>query len=646
MYILVNLHLSQRKMVVSHAEVIRDRSRQTFVRELNKVSGGEKVLVVEKSLIPILDMTFKFSELENLVKVSRIIEWSLETVSQLNSSDNTVYVFLIRSMSLDTLPLLTSLGQKPLYRSCVFFVPSRSILGINRLEAVVGEPSSITINELPDFDAVMLETDLISLQLGVEGGPPDLIAKFLKRLEMEFGIGVGHDEIPVAKRKFRKINAIGPKSKLVCDLFLNLNRDGKDQGGVKNFTSESDDMVGISRVGGLRTIAGCLRQTENEEVDNLISDTSGVVGIDSVVLIDRETDLWSVLCSQFTYEALIDEKFGIENCRVKLAEPMTLTSACDPLFAEVRDVPVSQIGQVLSQKANYISECYKEKDRLKSISEIKDFMEKFKVIQAEHASLSSHVALATQCSDWARDPQHTYTLKVEDQIMSMSKPVGKIFWKLEKLIRRDTGLNEILRLLCLTSLVFGGKAMTSGGVDKVLKSIVNRFGPHVIKALVRLEKAGFLAYHNPGAASAGVVSELMGGASKSKWPKIREEFRLIVEGNNENMDPGNALAEAYSGYVPLSVRLVQLLNVSWKTCADKLGLLRGPAIEIVQECPIATTGGVAQGNTIYVAVVFVGGVTYGEVAALRKLSQLEGGKRKFVVITTTITNYSRVFDII
>jgi hypothetical protein len=45
-------------------------------------------------------------------------------------------------------------------------------------------------------------------------------------------------------------------------------------------------------------------------------------------------------------------------------------------------------------------------------------------------------------------------------------------------------------------------------------------------------------------------------------------------------------------------------------------------------------------------VIFIGGVTYGEVAALRKLSQLEGGKRRFIVFTTEIVNYARLFDII
>ena len=658
-------------MGVSHADVLRERARHNFITELNKIGSQEKILIVEKSLIPILDMNFRFSELENLVKVSRIIEWSNNTCDQLKSSPDSVYVFLIRSLSMDTLPLITSLGQNPPQSQCyLFFVPSISVVGMNRLHALLDAKSnSIKINQLEYFDLVMMEKDLVSLQMNeifprceCANDPSNLglIAKFLKRLELEFGLGVGHPEISKKMRKFRKINAIGPNSKIVCDLFLKLGAEVPQKPDVDTtgFSGdETETMAGLSRVGGLKTIAGCLgdkskgKEAAVDEDDPTNPSVNPNECIDSVVLIDRRTDLWSLLCSQFTYESLIDEKFGIENCRVKAnknGDPMTLTSGSDPLFAEVRDVPVSQIGQLLSQKANYISECYKEKDSLKSISEIKDFMEKFKVIQAEHASLSSHVSLATECSDWARSPEHTYMLKVEDQIMSMSKPVSKIFWKIEKLIRRNVELYKVLRLLCLTSLVYGGKAITSGGVDKLLKSLVSRFGPTVIKTLVRLEQAGLISYHNPGAASAGVVSEIMGGvgASKSKWPKIREEFRLIVEANNENIDPGNALAEAYSGYVPLSVRLIQLLNASWKTCADKLALLRGPAIEIVQECPIATAGGTATGHSVYVAVIFIGGVTYGEVAALRKLSQLEGGKRKFVVITTNVVSYSRVFDII
>ena len=186
--------------------------------------------------------------------------------------------------------------------------------------------------------------------------------------------------------------------------------------------------------------------------------------------------------------------------------------------------------------------------------------------------------------------------------------------------------------------MYGPKALTNAGVDKILKSLVHCFGLPALRLIPFLEQAGLLTFHTP-AETAGVMAELM--SSGTKWPKIREEFKLILDANS--LDPEGVLADAHSGYVPLSVRLVQLLNNSWKNCAASLNLLRGPALEIAQECPVAI-GGPSTGSTSYVAVVFLGGVTRGEIAALRRLSQLEGGRRKFLIITTEVTNYAKLFD--
>jgi len=619
---------------VPHANHLRERARRNFSAEISRIGAQfRKVLIVEKSLISILDMTFKFSELEDM-GIARIVEWSSSTDSitaglgsDLGEGANTALVFLMRSMSMETLPLLTRLGssRKPDEKSQpnfhILFVPYVSCLARNRLTAAFATNGATIppIRSLPDFDSVMIEDDVISLHIGddflarteCQNEPTNLVlvAKFLKKLETEFGVGVGHSEVEKRERKFRKINAIGPNSKQICDQFLAADMVIGEEISPRPAGGE-DGMPGISRVGGLTTIGSVLRKSpaahlqwgvedsmDREDVvdeSSLLSEGDEIppqACIDSVVLIDRRSDVWSLLCSQFTYESLIDEKFGIENNRVKFSSSgstttpevtMNLSRSSDPMFDEIRDVSVSQIGQLLSRKANYISECYKEKDALKSISEIKDFMEKFKVIQSQHSSLTNHVSLATECSEFARHPDYTYILKIEDQIMSMSKPVSKILWKIEKLIRKG-GLvvtpSRILRLVCLASIIFEGKAIVSAGVEKVLRSIVSKFGVDMIRIIVRLEQAGLLRYNNP--VNSGVVTELIGGASK--WPKIREEFKVIIDGG-DGSDPSSAIAEPYSGFVPISVRLVQLLNSSWKTCAEKLNLLRGPAIEFLGAC--------------------------------------------------------------
>ena len=658
----------------NHAEYIRSTARDEILTLLDKIEKPNKVLIIEKPLISILDLSFKFSELE-AAGVVRIVEWS-EEWAEMDETGQVSFIYIIRSLSKQTLPFFTQLADicKKKLRSTsryIWFTPFVSGLGLERLRGLGVSPETefASISALHAFGCAVLEDDTISLQLGEDvfsdfhcRGDPSLlvhVAHFLRELQLNFGAGVGHDEIARKERRIRKINSIGTSGKFVADLFLKLTSgDSPSPEGriIDESTAVGDDendvMAGISRIGGINTVAGLLldgnvcNEKHSEENSSPLGkriqkpQISSTETIDSIVLIDRRSDLYSLLCSQFTYEGLIDETYGISNNKVKFTpeenqkQPvvMQLSKQTDPLYGNIRDVSVSSIGQILSKKANFISECYKEKDSLKSISEIKEFMEKFKVIQAEHASLSNHVSLATCVSSLTRDSNYTWMLKLEDQIMSMSKPASKIMTKIESMVRRSSvsifNLERILRLVCLSSLIFGPKTLTNSGIDKVIRSIVHRFGFGVIRVVHHLEQCGLIKYYNPAEAT-GVMSELMSGSSK--WPKIREEFKLIS-------DSGEELAEAYSGYIPLSVRLIQLLNTSWKVNADKLNLLRGPALEIAQECPIATGG---SGNSTYVAVVFLGGVTYGEIAALRRLSSLEGGKRRFLIITTGITNYSK-----
>jgi hypothetical protein len=633
------------------------------------------VLVVEKPLIAVLDVLCKFSELEAL-GVSRIIEWTPSFVEEPVSSSQSI-VYCIRALSNQTLPLMTGLAafvkKNPSVARHLWFSPFVCMFATNRLEAL-----GVNINRhfsdvrsVSVFQFSVLESDTITLGLGDEcfrdfhsRNDPSLlehVGKAVRKLQTEFGIGIGLSEMNRTERRIRKISSIGTASKFVADALLRAVEAEADETrastpGIGD-TGESEMMTGLSRIGGVESVGNLLlgpnRLHAEEKTEKNSTSEQGIKlvptdAIDSLVLIDRRTDMFSLLCSQFSYESRIDDEFEIKSRRVTFQTPedgdsagaeitMTLTKQADPLFAEVRDVSVSAIGHLLSKKAKFISDCYKEKDALKSISEIKDFMEKFKVIQAEHSSLSNHVNLATCVSELTKNPNYLYLLKLEDQIVSLSKPAAKILSKIDAVARRNMEdpktftLTRVLRLLCLASQTYGSKAITSGGLDKVLRTVMQVFGYHVIKTVHHLEQSGLLRFHNPSETS-GVMAELM--SSGSKWPKIRDEFKLISPDAQTD-----ELAEAYSGYVPLTVRLIQLLNTSWKASADKLGLLRGPALEIAQECPIASAG---QSNATIVAVVFIGGVTYGEIAALRKLSQLEGGRRKFLIIATSITSYSRL----
>lgn len=114
------------------------------------------------------------------------------------------------------------------------------------------------------------------------------------------------------------------------------------------------------------------------------------------------------------------------------------------------------------------------------------------------------------------------------------------------------------------------------------------------------------------------------------------------------MDEGASetdISYAYCGYAPLSVRLVQMtksLPRGWRSCTDALNLLYGPAElrQVVGEQGVDTRD---PDQPSVVLVCFVGGVTYGEIAALRKLSELEDRRRQFLILTTEFINTKKMF---
>ncbi len=155
---------------------------------------------------------------------------------------------------------------------------------------------------------------------------------------------------------------------------------------------------------------------------------------------------------------------------------------------------------------------------------------------------------------------------------------------------------------------------------------------------------------------------------RTNYAYLRKVLRLIVEEVNEQ-DP-NDIAYVYSGYAPLSVRLVQciiqkqyLLSITkgatatngvstaghgWQGFEDALKNVKGETFNKVQkgnELAVKARHMLSgTGAMKTVVVMFLGGITFTEIAALRFLAKQEEGKRRILICTTGLLNGNEMVD--
>jgi hypothetical protein len=312
----------------------------------------------------------------------------------------------------------------------------------------------------------------------------------------------------------------------------------------------------------------------------------------------------------------------------------------DLLFKQLRDSNFAVVGQLLSQHARRIQETYEGRHQAQSVTEIRDFVGKLGNIQQEHKSLRLHTSLAEDITKQTQTGEFNKMLEVQQSTFGICGTNHQDFVAgmvqqqlveyLEELMFRQQPAMDVLRLVCLMSLVQGG--LKPKQYDYLRKEILQTYGFDLITTIDNMERVGLLRKMDP-------------NRSVNPYGIVRKQLRIIVDDVNEQ-NP-NDFSYVYSGYAPISVRLVQAACTksvqttqsatytfaSWRGFEDVIRALPGgPGFEDVQR---ATDGSsipvVATKRTL---VVFLGGCTHTEISALRFLSARD--TRSYIVLTTNI----------
>lgn len=477
----------------------------------------------------------------------------------------------------------------------IFFVPRRTIVceKILEEERVIG---NVSIRECPlyfipfDEDVLSLELERSFKEIKVDGDTSSLwyIARAIYKLQELYGV------IPNVKGK-------GKAASQVSDILLRMQREQSPP------------------------LPASVKPPE----------------IDTLLLIDRQVDMVTPMCSQLTYEGVIDEFININNGAVELepsimgAQPNAQAStrklkvplnSSDKLFRELRDLNFGVVGQVLRQKAVSIKQDYSDVTSAEnqSISDVKDFVKKLNVLP----EITRHVNIAQHLSKFTTKQTFLSRLSMEQTLVE-GQNYDASFTYVEEMIHKQEQVESVLRLLILLSITNNG--LPKKHFDYLRRELLHSYGFEHMFTLSNLEKAGLLIKQE----------------TKSNWQAVKKGLKLVPE-DNDDINP-NDISYVFSGYAPLSIRLVQsALQSEWRL-SETLRLLPGSTFERYEKNQEVNTlrretasptesGSGTDARRLIVLVVFIGGVTFAEISALRFLESQEDMKYDFMVATTKLVN--------
>lgn len=462
--------------------------------------------------------------------------------------------------------------------------------------------------------------------------------------------------------------------------------------------------------------------TPKEQFDQQYTNVFTGTVIDQLIVIDRQVDPLTPLLTQLTYEGLIDEFYDVsESGQADLPtsvvtppsqqqqqqqqqhqqhqqrqlnqhvhdpdhtqhavtadsrKKVVLGGETDHLYSTIRDLNFSIVGQSLNKVARQLQSDYETRHEAKTVSQIKQFVGKLGGLQALHQSLRFHTALAEDLMSKLQDEEFNRWLEVQQNLAADTLDLTKIHAMLEDLIDRSSSLSMVLRLLAIESVVNGG--IKEKDLQFFKKEILQTYGYQHLQTFSNLEKLGLIFARTP---------------SRPNWfPTTRKQLNLISD-QQEDLDPSD-IAFTYSGYAPLSVRLVQCVidkssvlgpkykkraavgpvtgaaaaasTGGWKGAEEILKYIPGPRVDELQHSESfiredklrkilvknsgkrnaagKNGGGAAIGNKHTVLVLFVGGITYAEISALRFVAKRSEHLYNLVIATTGIISGDKVID--
>ncbi|MCQ2818945.1 MAG: Sec1 family protein [archaeon] len=366
---------------------------------------------------------------------------------------------------------------------------------------------------------------------------------------------------------------------------------------------------------------------EEEEAITSINEKNSTL---ACMVFERDTDWITPFVTQFTYEGMLDENFNI-NFNVIKVKPSILEkdskgdvikvdlSSKDKFYYMIKDYNFNKIRLFLSNRLQTHTQVIAEGKGTTKFEDLEKSLKKVKLIKEERQSLTNQINLADYLAQQQRSPYYKNYLKYEQSLLiGGDLPPNLHDFYIDEISKKEE-MFKILRLMCIESLTHCG--IYYKFYDQLKKFFLTVYGHQNIFLWRDLEELNILHKES----------------KEYPYDFLCNKFNLICE--YVNINEPNDPAYAYGGYCPLNIRLIEAITKKgWKNIKDLIKRIPGEFDFPQDESEILKE----DSENKIVLLVFLGGITYGEIAAIRFLNTVSN--KKFVILTSGIIHSKRIID--
>ncbi|TNJ27847.1 Sec1 family protein [Giardia muris] len=352
------------------------------------------------------------------------------------------------------------------------------------------------------------------------------------------------------------------------------------------------------------------------------------VAFTHVFIIDRGIDMLTPCLDPWTYEALIADHLAYRDSILE-TDGRSLNSVVDPIFGRLRAVHISDMKQVTDEVIAELRELASEQEQVAanrdavSLQRIRLVMERSQKAKLEYQLIDVHLDIAKRlqmCLSYGLG--HMYSLKREMLCEDVS---GKrLVEAVEGYVLENAPLCDILRLISIWCITNTSPTKT---VASLLPSLSARYGPAAELAIERLTGLGLLT----------------GG--KALYKDLVAIYDLLRNGGSGSISQVfNFIAAPSIALIEKELRAMASEAVAVTTHPDGEGYREVPRPRVSRRAPEGDWNGSVSKDVQLgtpsdphnVLLLFLGGVTYAEVASSLILDQQLGDSTSIVIVGTEV----------